>query len=78
MEEQLKTFRTLSGKPYRLLPLPMADAVIEEEEEKKRLPATYANFLIMNNAVFIRLITNLLTICWPRKYYKQLFKVMKL
>ena len=50
MEEQLKTFRTLSGKPYRLLPLPMADAVIEEEEEE-RLPATYANFLIMNDAV---------------------------
>lgn len=48
MEEQLHTFRTLEGKPYRLLPLPMADAVIEDEE---RLPATYANFLIMNTAV---------------------------
>lgn len=48
MEEQLKTFRTPGGEPFRLLPLPMADAVIEEGE---RLPATYANFLIMNNAV---------------------------
>lgn len=48
MEEQLKTFRTPSGEPYRLVPLPMADAVIEEGE---RLPATYANFLIMNEAV---------------------------
>jgi len=48
MEEQLKTFRTLSGEPYRLLPLPMADCIMEDGE---RLPATYANFLIMNDAV---------------------------
>ena len=48
MEEQLKTFRTLQGEPYRQLPLPMADAVIDDGE---RLPATYANFLIMNDAV---------------------------
>ena len=27
MEEELKAFRTLDGKPYRLLPLPMASAV---------------------------------------------------
>lgn len=49
MEEQLKTFRTIEGKPYRLLPLPMADA--EYDEDGLRLPATYANFLIMNEAV---------------------------
>ena len=48
MEEQLKTFRTLDGKPYNLLPLPMADAIIENGE---RLPATYANFLIMNETI---------------------------
>ena len=48
MEEQLKTFRTASGEPYRLLSLPMADKMVEDGE---RLPATYANFLIMNDAV---------------------------
>lgn len=48
MEEQLLSFRTLSGEPYQLLALPMADAIIEDGE---RLPATYANFLIINNAV---------------------------
>ncbi len=48
MEEQLKTFRTLSGEPYRLLPLPMVDKI---EKGAERLPATYANFLIMNDAV---------------------------
>lgn len=48
MEEQLKTFRTLAGESYRLLALPMADEV---QEEGERLPATYANFLILNDAV---------------------------
>ena len=48
MEVQLKTFRTLTGEPYRLLALPMADKV---EEDGERLPATYANFLIMNDAI---------------------------
>lgn len=48
MEDQLKTFWTLDGKPYRLLALPMVDKI---EEEDERLPATYANFLIMNKAV---------------------------
>ena len=48
MEEQLKTFRTADGKPYRLLRLPMPDAIYDDGD---RLPATYANFVIMNNAV---------------------------
>lgn len=48
MEEQLASFRTLAGEPYRLLALPMADEIIVEDE---RLPATYANFLIINGAV---------------------------
>lgn len=48
MEEQLRTFRTLDGKPFRLLPLPMAAPVVCDGE---RLPATYANFLILDKAV---------------------------
>ena len=48
MEEQLKTFRTLAGEPYRLLALPMANKI---EEDGERLPATYANFLIMNEVI---------------------------
>jgi agmatine/peptidylarginine deiminase len=48
MEKQLKDFRTLGNKPFHLLPLPMVDAIIENNE---RLPATYANFLIINDAV---------------------------
>lgn len=58
MEEQLRSFRTPEGLPYRLLALPMASEIKEsdfedavEEEGDQRLPATYANFLILNGAV---------------------------
>jgi len=50
MKEELLAFRTMEGKPYNLIPLPMADCVMKDEE---RLPATYANFLIMNGAVLM-------------------------
>ena len=48
MEAQLQTFRTLEGKPYRLMRLPMPQPIYENSE---RLPATYANFLVVNGAV---------------------------
>ena len=50
MEAELKTFRTLQGEPYTLIPLPMAEAVYNDGY---RLPATYANFLILNDVVLI-------------------------
>ena len=48
MEAQLQSFRTLKGKPYRLMKLPMPHPIYDGED---RLPATYANFLIINDAV---------------------------
>ena len=50
LEAQLKCLRTKEGKPYRLLPLPMPKAMYDEGD---RLPATYANFLIINGAVLV-------------------------
>ncbi len=50
MEAELRAFTQSDGTPYRLIPLPMADAV---EWDGHRLPATYANFLIINNAVLL-------------------------
>lgn len=50
MEEQLCSFRTLDGKPYRLIPLPLPDALYLEDY---RLPGSYANFLIINGAVLV-------------------------
>ena len=51
MEEQLRTFRTLEGEPYKLVKLPTPRPIYDEDSE--RLPATYANFLIMNGAVLV-------------------------
>ena len=50
MEKELLDFGTLGNNPYQLIPLPMADAVYDNQV---RLPATYANFLIMNDAVLL-------------------------
>ena len=49
MEEQLKTFKTIEGNPYTLIALPMTEAIYNVEKE--RLPASYANFLIANDAL---------------------------
>lgn len=50
LESQLQCLRTKEGKPYRLLPLPMPKAMYDDGD---RIPATYANFLIINGAVLV-------------------------
>lgn len=50
LENQLKQATDADGKPYRLLKLPMPDALYDNGD---RLPATYANFLIINGAVIV-------------------------
>ncbi|MCW8955328.1 MAG: agmatine deiminase family protein [Gammaproteobacteria bacterium] len=51
MEDQLKQFRNRQGQPYKLVPLPLPSAIYDEDGQ--RLPATYANFLIINHAVLV-------------------------
>ena len=53
MEAELRSFRRKDGSPYRLVPLPWPDACVDLAGE--RLPATYANFLIINGAVLVPL-----------------------
>lgn len=50
MEKQLKSLRTLDGRPYNLIPLPLPDPLYLDDY---RLPASYANFLIINGAVLV-------------------------
>ncbi len=50
MEEELKALRTLDNKPYRLLRLPLPRPIYDEGD---RLPATYANYLVINGAVLV-------------------------
>ncbi|TBW59185.1 agmatine deiminase family protein [Marinobacter halodurans] len=51
MEDELRQFRTADGRPYTLTALPWPQACYGDEGE--RLPATYANFLIINGAVLL-------------------------
>ncbi len=49
MEAQLKEMTDVNGKPFQLVPLPFPNAIYDENQD--RLPATYANFLIINKAI---------------------------
>ena len=50
MEQELQGLRTIDGKPYRLLKLPLPRPIYDGED---RLPATYANYLVINGAVLV-------------------------
>lgn len=47
---RLRQFRTASGEPFRIVPLPMPGLV---EYNGQRLPASYANFYIANQVVLV-------------------------
>jgi len=51
MEQELRALRTFDGQPYRLVALPLPAAMVDEDG--KRLPAGYPNFLIVNGAVLV-------------------------
>ena len=50
MEKELQALRTMDGHPYRLLKLPLPRPIYDGED---RLPATYANYLVINGAVLV-------------------------
>lgn len=52
MEDELKATKTQDNQPYHLIHLPMADAIYAPDDNR-RLPATYANFLILNDVVLM-------------------------
>ncbi|MFM8330719.1 MAG: agmatine/peptidylarginine deiminase [Candidatus Methylumidiphilus sp.] len=51
MEVELTSLRSADGQPYTLVPLPIPKPIHSEDGD--RLPATYANFLIINGAVLV-------------------------
>ena len=51
MEQQLSTFTTVDNEPFKLYKLPFPNAIYDEDGE--RLPATYANYLIGNETVWV-------------------------
>lgn len=51
MAAELEKFRQRDGTPYRLVPLPPIPPILSDQGE--RMPAGYANFLIINGAVLL-------------------------
>jgi agmatine/peptidylarginine deiminase len=51
MEAQLRSFRSHAGQSYNLVALPLPKPLFDEDGQ--RLPANYANFIIINNAVLV-------------------------
>lgn len=51
MRAQLSMFRDIIGNPFNLVELPLPDAIYDEEGN--RLPATYANYLVVNDVLFM-------------------------
>ena len=50
MEKELLSLRSCHDRPYRLLKLPLPRPIYDGED---RLPATYANYLVINGAVLV-------------------------
>jgi len=53
MKKELEQFTDREGNPYHLIELPLPDPCFDSEGN--RLPATYANFTIINGAVLVPL-----------------------
>ena len=51
MRAQLSMFKNKTGEPYNLVELPMPDPIFDENGD--RLPATYANYLVCNDFIFM-------------------------
>lgn len=53
MAAQLREMRTRDGRPFNLVQLPLPAPIYDEDDETFRLPATYANYLVINDAVLM-------------------------
>jgi agmatine/peptidylarginine deiminase len=51
MAEELRALRQRDGTPYRLVPLPLPAPI--HDRDGRRLPAGYANFLVVNGGVLV-------------------------
>lgn len=51
--ERLQDIRTVEGSSIEVIPLPMPEPLIADNWRLEQLPASYANFLIVNEAVLV-------------------------
>ncbi len=73
MQAELENFRSPAGQAFQLKALPVPAAIVDEQGH--RLPASYANFLIINGAVLVpvyddphdEIAMNVLQSCFPSR-----------
>lgn len=73
MAAELAAFKMANGNPYKLVALPIPKCILNQEGQ--RLPASYANFLIVNQAVLLpvygdeidQIAKQRLTECFPNR-----------
>jgi len=70
MADELRTLRDAGGKPYRLIPLPSPRPIRNAEGDQ--LPASYANFLIINGETCRSQLTPLTPVSGGEAYRSQL------
>ncbi len=72
MARQLRHMTNADGEPFNLVELPLPDPMFDDEGE--RLPATYANYLVLNKSILMptygqpmkdRLAADSLKVAWP-------------
>lgn len=51
MRAQLSMMRNAEGNPFNLIELPLPDPI--HDDDGNRLPATYANYLVVNDVIFM-------------------------
>ena len=51
MRDEIRALRTAEGRPFNLIELPLPAAI--HDEDGQRLPATYANYLVVNGGVLV-------------------------
>lgn len=73
MCEELKNIRSITNSPYKLVPLPLPQPKLDKDNNP--LPATYANFVIINDAILAptyddpadEVALNILQKCFPQR-----------
>ncbi len=53
MEKELRAFRNMNGEKFQLVALPMPILYEKKQGKKKLLPASYVNFVFINNAILV-------------------------
>lgn len=51
MRDEIRALRTAEGRPFNIIELPLPAAI--HDEDGQRLPATYANYLVVNGGVLV-------------------------